>query len=292
MLSILRDDARGRAEGGFDRLLATANSLAKRNPEDTKAVGILKNAISDARDRVKIETDTTIGAEQSLHADKLYRGAAVTIDGQRWEFDHARWVEYGPNYRLTEVMHGEHFNKLPANTPTEKAYKHGRAKATLTLQLFTFFRGGRFDLDRHGGQDRGVPSANGPHVIGMFDDGGLTLKPPTRSEKEAAARVFTSFAKSGSEKSLRDSIENEVKGDPRLRLYLSEVQTSLLATNDFRRELSPSDLADILTGMKDHPAIDPIFQQAITNVLNTMPLHHRMAHRVTAKPVLIEVKPF
>lgn len=259
-LRILQQNAREIADLGFEYL----ELLAQK--EGSSEVGrTLARMIEHARSQLDLETDTSVGQQQTASAREIYEGVKIVVDGDVFEFKTYPFLEVGEGYALLDLAPGARFNDLP---DTEE--RRRLAEAYFRFELEQILSGRRFDHDRHGSQIL----VDG-RQIAILDHGGLALNEPTSEQREALggllSRVIGVMASSeASRNSLMRAFQEEIQAraneDRSTLEYLVSVQRALLALGDFYSAMNPEDssktdaafmghLKQIIAEKKIHPEI-------------------------------------
>lgn len=247
-LTLLRHNVEAEANIQFKRyLLPAAESLAKL---DKAKFGELPETIKKAIDLTAVEADFHIGAKQIEIARKQYGQFSLMIGNHHFNVKSAELMDYGKEFKMTELASGKHFNDLPAKTPEEKAFKQAVAKAIFCVELSILLQGKEIDSDRHGAQVR-IDGEN----ITMFDHGAMEFilpqrekqndnapdspKPfiPTDENKECLIQIVSDILKEKKKGcSIKDLLIQRMDSqciEPQNRLFISTVKRALLAMNDY-----------------------------------------------------------
>lgn len=268
--TLLKPSADSLAEVMFDKFERAAEILIARRPE----LAPVGEMIRQANRASKVETDMSVAADQAKVAAQNYNGTKVNVNGREFNFRTAEWIGSGQRYKETEIIPGEHFNDLAADTPEAKQFKQDAAVAQLTAELYLRLSGKAVDHDRHGAQQR----IEG-NTIGVFDHGGQAVEAPNTEQKRLLAEVITKALKShigvlGLNKkplgqALTDSIK-EAGTTPERREYLAELQRDILALGDFAKELNGLDqkqLVQIKDAIFQTGDVDPVVMQEMNKQL-------------------------
>ncbi len=247
-LTLLRHNVEAEANIQFKRyLLPVAESLAQL--DKTKFAG-LPEIIKKAIELTAIESDFYIAAKQIEIARKQYGQFSLTIGHHKFNVKSAELIDYGKEFKITELAKGQHFNDLPIKTLEEKAFKQAVAKAIFCVELSILLQGKEIDSDRHGAQVR-IEGDN----ITMFDHGAMefvlppkekrnddeTLQPtsfiPTEENKECLIHIISDVVKEKKRgRSFKELLLQRMDSqciEPQNRLFISTIKRSLLALNDY-----------------------------------------------------------
>lgn len=231
--TLLKPSAEALASGMFEKFGAASEVLIEKR----KNMKPVREMIGQAGRMSKIETDMSIAKSQAEVAAKNYNGMRVTVDGQEFTFETAKWVGNGQRYKETAIVDGLHFNELPTGTEAERSFKHRAAMAQLGAEVYLRLTGKAVDHDRHGAQQRILGTR-----IGVFDHGGQAVVAPTIAEKRLLAQVLTNTIKSNYGffghfgTPLSTALMNEIQRAGKTsedREYLSAMQRDILALGDF-----------------------------------------------------------
>lgn len=268
-LAMLKDHARVKAAVGFDRLMRTADILARednsrpiepdimpsdnllsrffrreKKPPVAKAQGLgriiapMRQAIQMGQKMVAVETNSDLGAQQVMLASALYDGMMIEVDQHQFEFKTANWRHHGENYKLMDMAAGEHsFNTLPEATIADKNFKKSMAKAYVTAELVNILRGGCFDHDRHGEQFR-IETKGQKTILSIIDTGAMALEPPGKLEKELMGEIlFEAYMAQKKGQSIgaymAEKMENLSEKYTEIPVAVMDMQKALLALSDF-----------------------------------------------------------
>jgi hypothetical protein len=236
-ITLLRKDVREQAAREFGIFKTAAQNLAVLRPNFSSVIDMVEQAQAMA----KVETDMELAARQTQEAAKHYDGLRVKADGITFTFETAKWIDHGKDYKQTAIVKGQHFNDLPDKTPLEKQFKAAAAKALLKAEIMPMLKGGTFDHDRHGGQQR----IDGT-IIGQFDFGAMSVTPPTVDQKQAFGRLIGQALRdhvlSLGRKSVADALISRLdafKGSAADKTYLIEVKRGFLAMSGFMEAAGP-----------------------------------------------------
>lgn len=276
-LTLLRPNARARAERGFVKFGEAAEILIAKHPQ----LKPLTDMVAQAHNMSVIETDMELAAEQSIIAAENYNGLKVKVDNLDVHFSAAPWLRHGQNrqtgdgYKETSVVLGEHFLDMPETTPQELALKQKIAKAIATAEAAMIASGRCFDHDRHGGQQRIVIEGNQVYV-GNFDFGAMSLKPPSKEQKEALAKVlmdtfggnmFRNLFTSGNIGEEFSRQMGHFKDKPEIMDYLASVERGVLALGDTLKFLPVKERISVMATTMLSDMADPELKQAFKTQL-------------------------
>lgn len=251
-MTLLRDGVEEEAKYHFDRFGVTAKKLAKDDAKWKPLVGILQHA----RDMSDVECDFNVAAVQIDLAGKLYNGIKAKVGGHQFSIDTAGLLTHGQKYKETVLAQGVHFNDLPEASAEDLAYKKAAAKALFTTELHIIMRGGPFDHDRHGGQQRILKLSPTQSRIVLFDHGAMALSEPSVAEKQVLGRVLVDSYKESEARRIpfADALLNRLSDTASYSAgasYLEALKRGLLAMGDYRRYLSDAEVQQsILTIVK------------------------------------------
>ncbi len=266
VIGYLNKYARERAEKGGVELVNTLSSIQEKGYSDTICVP-LKRMIKQAQKMNKIETNNKAGLEQSIISEKTYDGLSISSGGLTMDFQVARWKSIAPDYKEMELCEGLDFNKLPEDTKEDKYYKKHIAKIYLTAEIINIMEGGYLDHDRHGGQIK-VDKKN--DKIHIFDNGAMSLVPPSKEEKELLGQILSKVYKKAligqsPEKNIEKEILSLTTKDNDAPDHIVEVQKAILALGDFMSKLSTRDqISAMITAFKSCN-VDPSIEKGFMN---------------------------
>ena len=172
-LRMLRDSALPQAKEGFRLLNKFVDSYRTQHSDAKEMCEIMTDLIEQARGMAYTETNSTVGLAQMQHAQQLYNGYHIQVDGHTFHLKNANWRGYGPEFMDQEYQPGTHFIELPEKTGEELAYKKATAKAYVAMEFINILSGESFDHDRHGAQLRINRTGNNDSDIGLFDNGAI-----------------------------------------------------------------------------------------------------------------------
>ena len=197
VLQLVKENSGVRSKHIFDVTIRTVKQMiecdakAKESVEGLLPVFEVKSAL------IAEETDMDIAARKAGIVETLLKGVGVHLkrDDIRHSvrFTSAGAFDHGKDFRVSSHMRGVHFNDLPERTYGERQAKQLAAESIFAVQLFTILSGRHFDRDRHG-RNQGIRvgyDANNNLIItvGDFDDGAVTLDPPTENQKRIFANI-------------------------------------------------------------------------------------------------------
>ena len=265
--SLLRENARDRANAEFERMLFMCKILrAKKEEKYVTFARIFEGIVNKANTMSDIETDLDVGKCQDRMARQIYcndDGSEKVLnleDGIQATLHVAKWNSFGEKYKETEKVEGEHFNDFP-----DAVFKHHFAKAYLQLELENLFSGCAFDHDRHGAQMKIQKVDNTHYNVGLFDNGAMSDAPPSPEEQKQLGRVLNKIlnglpnpknpievlryfasTKKGFAEKFNDAVQEETKNGEASD-YLLAVQRGILALNDYMRCLSTGEVLSVIT---------------------------------------------
>ncbi|MCL2473389.1 MAG: M48 family metallopeptidase [Alphaproteobacteria bacterium] len=242
---------------GFDALLATAEKLEQHEEKYKDLAKVMKQLIGQVLRSSDNELNMKIGSEQAdLAHEKIYGGKTAMVDEYTFTFHSASWNCYGENFKEMKEVKGVHFNDLPEASEEDKKYRIAVAKAYLTLELGNMLSGNIMDHDRHGAQ---LKIDKATDTIGIFDNGALSIKPPTKEDKIALGKVLgTVYDAAINKQDLMKAFEKEIgelSNQNKLPDYLLETQKALLALQDFMKAVPSEQLSDVIvSALRDYQA--------------------------------------
>ncbi|MFZ4404509.1 MAG: M48 family metalloprotease [Pseudobdellovibrionaceae bacterium] len=266
--TILYPNVRGKAENEFRILSKAVNILVKKDPRFEPVLDMVRQAEKSSI----IETDMDMAAKQAKLASELYDGLRIKVNDVDFTFEAAPYVGHSKDHKDFLVMPGKHFNDLATEakkTDDEAKKNHVKslAKALLTVEVMALLRGGPFDHDRHGGQQR----ISGNH-IGQFDFGAMSLEKMNARQKELVGTVFGKVISNFSpDKSIAQLIHESVKSvakNQEDRDFLAAVERSILALGNFQSELEQPDMLQVLAAVVGSGQVDTDIRKHIEEQLN------------------------
>lgn len=275
VLLLLRPNAADDAKKGFDHLRRALTSCQHQDIKPLQAIG--GRVIKQAEELSLAETNHKQGDEQHKIAENLYHDTTitVTVDKQIYsvELYPAKSITSGAGYRLMKRVEGEEFNSLPNSMAGEKALRKAVAKAIFELELSNILRGQHFDCDRHGNQLRILFDATTKHItIGLYDFGEMSTIEPTKEDILQLNEIIrTSLWEMFVGKTLNQHVTEHIRRlsqEGKNIDYLIRVQKALLALQDFQKELSQSDLLEIMQNICKKPNfIHPELKQTLLGAM-------------------------
>ncbi len=254
-ITLLRPFAANRSKSEFETLRKAAQLLVSQHPEYEPVLEM----ISQAEESAHNETNMEVANQQNLIAHDLYKNITVTLIENNKKvnihFVVADWIGFGPKYKETAYVPGEHFLELPEITQAQKQRKRRLAIAILTIEFKNLAAGKSFDHDRHGAQQRIVGN-----MIGLFDFGGVTLTPPTKEQKALLGSILAEVVvASDSGEDLLPSFQRilrNIKVPSEDKKFLATVERAVLALSDYIRHVDKDDFAAIIYCVYQHLDID------------------------------------
>lgn len=267
VLRMLRQNSREIADLGFGYLEDLADV-----EKDSPIGQTLARMINHARSQLDLETDTSVGQQQTQAAASIYENVNIQIQDQTFNFKTYPFLEVGSGYALLDLAPGVRFNDLP-----DSREKRLLAEAYLHFELEQMLSGGRFDHDRHGAQ----MLVNGSEIA-ILDHGGLALEEPTSEQRRALGQllfqVVNQMSKTGTAsragilRAFQEGITELGNSDRSIVEYLVSFQRSLLALGDFYSSVDPGNtertdgiflqhLEQIVQGGGLHPEITEGFME-------------------------------
>lgn len=243
--------------------------VANFDPE-SQSFQVMRDILSDSRELIAIETNTSYAQDQRDIARKVYNNTRVFIHDHEVSFQVPALLDTGSQYIISEKAPGPHFIDLPPS-PERTRF----AKAILALELNTILSGLPFDNDRHGGNCR----IDG-NTIHHFDFGGMMLESPSEKDLQELSELVVS-AGSGSS-SIETFIERyfshlQEKGaaGEQISPLLKRAQKALLSLAEYSHDLTPGDLKEIIYGAVQ--SAHPIVKKTARRALLDLPLTGKLA---------------
>ncbi|MBN8543720.1 MAG: M48 family metalloprotease [Alphaproteobacteria bacterium] len=261
--TILYPNVRPKAENEFKILSRAVDILVKKDPRFEPVLDMVRQAQRSS----SVETDMDIAAKQAHLAANLYDGMKITVGEEAFTFQAAPYIGHGADHKDFLVMPGKHFNDIwtsakKSNEPKEIERAKAMAKALLTVEILSLLRGGPFDHDRHGGQQR----ISGNH-IGQFDFGGMSLAEMTEHEKKLLGKVFGKviggFTPGKSIATLIYESAKSVATSKEDRDFLAAIQRGILALGNFQEPLDQMDMLSVLAAVVGSGQVDATIRQSI-----------------------------
>jgi len=247
-IKLMRKDVMPIADLQFERYGLAFDELSTRR----KFYAALPDLVNHARDLIRASAQGTVAAEQITYAQDSYDSVAITVDGEKFGFEVAPVLSYGPEYLETKLVSGKHLNDMKASDSAKK----NLSIAAETIEIYRLLQGRAIDQDRHGYQQR----VQG-NTIGIFDVGALPynveqdeVAVPTAEDKNALGRLLgLTFNAAFTGKSPIDEIVNAVTKMEwgSAKNYLVGIQKGLLARADIHAGFgaTPEEKADVLTAI-------------------------------------------
>jgi hypothetical protein len=270
VLLLLRENAARDARRGFDHLYQSINVCSHERINDLRPAALAM--LKEAKELSEMEMNYEKSMRQYRIADNLYHCTITSSYHYKVNIFPSRLIVAGVGYRLIERVYGIEFNDLPAETVEDRQIRSAVAKAILYLELVHILQGKFFDSDRHGNQLRiAVDKTTKTINAGLYDFGEMSLEMPKTHEIEQLASVLRKVPKAGV-KSLSftevfDSlisryIEKAAKKNIDTH-YLMRVRKGLLALQDFQKQLTFTEVIEVLKAATSAPHIHPVLADAL-----------------------------
>ena len=244
--SVLKTDIRTRGAYRFQQMRATVEEVLTH--WGTKELAPILTMIEQAERSFYTEVDMDLAEQQAELASDLYDGQQIKIDGKTVHFSAAKWGGHGKDIKHADVVEGMHFLDLPNDTSKAVTDRATVAKAILSLELQIILSGGRFDNDRHDGQQKIIFDGNDIYVQN-FDFGGIIIDEPTPAQKDAFAKTLVSAVRQTMNGgSFIEAFSQQIakyKGNTDNQEYLAAVNRGMLALGNYSKFVSQEDLTAI-----------------------------------------------
>lgn len=194
VLQLVKENSGALSQNIFDLAVRTLKNIIAKDKEAEKSIGGFIPVIEHKAQMIHEETDLRIIAQKAKVAENLLSGVSVEIGSLTAAFAGAGVFKSDQGFKVSRNIPGKHFNQLPENTREERALKSAIAEAIFTTELFMITSGNPFNHDPHG-DNQGIEisvSSNGTVTahIGNFDDGAITLQPPTKKQQKLFANII------------------------------------------------------------------------------------------------------
>lgn len=285
VLSLLKENARENALEFANYFLDLGEAIISMSPPAERSIGPLLEIVKQGIRMVEKETDLTYSAQQEALSGKIHENLRVLAGKIRHSFYNQGAFEHGEEFRISLCVDGTHFNKLPENTPQERATKRMEATVMFASQLYIALSGQALDHDRHGDNEGIVVGAESAE-IGNFDSGAQALEQPTVAQKRMFANCLVDTIanslrnKYGLPSSLKHTVakaaEDLGSSDQKDLDYIYAMQRAALSWGDYMKYMKPRDyiqagLAVLQTGEVDPVILSTLLNRATTMGLNKVP---------------------
>ena len=278
VVALMRPYAKDLAQSGMDMIHDTIVDLSK---QDTMYKPLL-NIATQARLSAMSETDIEADYAKFVEAVKIYDDVKITTPQGEYTPEVAKWMSYGKGkddqvYKIMSMAEGRAMtsSKMPEQT------KHDMAVAYVALELTNLLAGGKWDTDRHQGQQNLAENGFKKFVIGIFDTGAQIQNNPKFKDKVLLGELLYGMARAARNgESIADYMVRKVKSIDKVgdklnfnTLYIDEVQRGLTALSDIityqkevkdengkviqpEKSLTSKEMGDIVTAILDSGLVD------------------------------------
>ena len=278
VVALMRPYAKDLAQSGMDMIHDTIVDLSK---QDTMYKPLL-NIATQARLSAMSETDIEADYQKFVEAVKIYDNIKITTSQGEYTPEVAKWMSYGKGkddqvYKIMSMAEGRAMtsSQMPEQT------KHDMAVAYVALELTNLLAGGKWDTDRHQGQQNLAENGFKKFVIGIFDTGAQIQNNPKFKDKVLLGELLYGMARAARNgESIADYMVRKVKNIDKAgdklnfnTLYIDEVQRGLTALSDIityqkevkdengkviqpEKSLTSKEMGDIVTAILDSGLVD------------------------------------
>jgi hypothetical protein len=270
MLVLQRENAKNRADFGFDHMRRTVDLL--RHSDLVKIKPTFLEMVDESKSLTHEElADSETKAKQIENFYAAYNGQQIAVGKETFHVRAVNVYEVGDEYMRQEKAKGVSFNRLPNDD-----YKVALGEGLHFLEERKILAGQAFGYDRHGGQLNVDRQTN---TVLLFDPLDMPVEKPTGEQIAQVARFFGRLARANlvtrflgktqddlSLKILNESIEKERQAG-NSPAYLMKLRKAALNRNDFKAVISPEQLEEfnrqLIFSADVHPVIAAKIRQGL-----------------------------